>query len=71
MCIRDSTALTANLAPSLALMSDVLRHPAFAPAEVERVKAQRLARLAQTLANPQGIAVRAINPCLLYTSRCV
>ncbi|RVU05382.1 insulinase family protein [Novosphingobium umbonatum] len=58
------SALSANLAPSLALMADVVLHPAFAPSEVERVKQQRLARLAQTLANPQGIAIRAINPVL-------
>ena len=58
------SALTANLAPSLDLLSDVVRHPAFAPAEVERVKQQRLASLAQTLASPQGLAFHVFNPIL-------
>jgi predicted Zn-dependent peptidase len=58
------SALTANLAPSLELLSDVVRHPAFAPAEVERVKQQRLASLAQTLASPQGLAFHVFNPIL-------
>jgi zinc protease len=64
----DSTvalsALTANLAPSLDLLADVVRHPAFAPAEVARVKQQRLAQLSQTLANPQGLAFHLFNPIL-------
>jgi predicted Zn-dependent peptidase len=58
------SALSANLAPSLSLMTDVLLHPAFNPAEVARVKDQRLAALAQTMANPRGVALRAINPLL-------
>jgi predicted Zn-dependent peptidase len=58
------TALSANLAPSLVLLADVVRHPAFGPAEVARVKAQRQARLAQTMQSPQGLAMRAINPLL-------
>lgn len=58
------SALSANLAPSLALLTDVVRHPAFAADEVARVKQQRLANLAQTLSSPQGLAVRAINPLL-------
>ena len=48
------TALTANLAPSLALMADVVRNPAFDPAEVARVKDQRLAAIAQEQADPAG-----------------
>jgi zinc protease len=54
------TALTANLAPSLALMADVTRNPAFAPTEVARVKDQRLAEISQELADPFGLAGRAI-----------
>src|SRR5690606_16298872 len=42
-------ALAANLAPSLALMSDVARNPAFADSEVARVRDQQLAELSQTL----------------------
>lgn len=58
------TALTANLAPSLALMADIVRNPAFAPEEVARVKDQRLASIAQERANPLALARRAINPIL-------
>jgi zinc protease len=54
------TALTANLEPSLALMADITRNPAFAPTEVARVKDQRLAEISQELADPFGLAGRAI-----------
>jgi len=58
-------ALSANLAPSLDLFSDILRNPAFAPAEVERVRAQQLAGIANELTEPSGIALRTLPP-LLY-----
>lgn len=54
------SALTANLAPSLELMADVIRDPAFAPEEVARVKGQRLAQLSQMLASPQALASREL-----------
>ncbi len=57
-------ALTANLAPSLALMADVTRNPAFAADEVARVKAQQLARLAQVKASPGALAARNLAPIL-------
>jgi zinc protease len=57
-------ALTANLAPSLALMADLVRNPAFAPAEVARVKDQQLANLAQTLASPRALAARELGKLL-------
>lgn len=56
------TALSANLAPSLALMADIVINPAFAEKDVARVKDQRLATIAQQLASPQGIAARALLP---------
>ena len=59
------TALTANLRPSLALMADMVRNPAFAPDEVKRVRDQRLADIAQEQASPFGLAQRAIGP-LIY-----
>ncbi|HYD25476.1 MAG TPA: pitrilysin family protein [Croceibacterium sp.] len=59
------TALVANLRPSLELMADVTRNPAFAPAEVARVKDQRLAEIAQEQADPSGLAYRALGP-LIY-----
>ncbi|HZV08123.1 MAG TPA: insulinase family protein, partial [Novosphingobium sp.] len=57
-------ALKANLAPSLGLLADVLRSPAFAAGDLARVKQQRLTALEQTLASPQGQAARALNPLL-------
>jgi predicted Zn-dependent peptidase len=59
------TALTANLVPSLELMADIVRKPAFAPTEVARVKDQRLASIEQERASPFGLANRAIGP-LIY-----
>jgi predicted Zn-dependent peptidase len=59
------SALTPNLAPSLDLLADVVMNAAFAPAEVERVKAQQLTAIAQELKDPYGIANRAL-PALLY-----
>jgi predicted Zn-dependent peptidase len=61
------TALTANLLPSLELMADVVRHPAFAQPDVARLKAQRLAEIAQEQADPSSLAQRAIRP-LIYGS---
>ncbi|MEO6091684.1 MAG: insulinase family protein [Novosphingobium sp.] len=58
------SALSANLAPSLALMADVARNPAFAEGEVARVRDQRLAALAQTLAQPSALASRELNRAL-------
>ena len=58
------TALTANLAPSLALLADIVRNPAFKPEDVARVKDQQLAGIAQERANPSALARRAIGPIL-------
>jgi len=58
------TALTANLAPSLELMADMVRNPAFKPEDVARVKDQRLADIAQEKASPFGLATRALGPIL-------
>jgi predicted Zn-dependent peptidase len=59
------SALTANLRPSLELMADMVRNPAFAASEVARVKNQRLADIAQEQASPGGLAMRALGP-LIY-----
>ncbi len=58
------TALTANLRPSLDLMADVVRNPAFAPDAVARVREQRGAAIAQQLADPGGMAQRAFLPAI-------
>lgn len=54
-----------NLAGSLELMADVTRNPAFPPAEIERVRVQTLAQIAQVKSNPNGLAQMAMPP-LLY-----
>lgn len=58
-------ALTANLAPSLDLLADIVRNPAFDAKEVERLRAQQLAGISAQLSQPQGIA-NAIVPAKLY-----
>ena len=57
-------ALSPNLAPSLALLAQVVRHPAFAPADVARLKAQRQASLAEVLSSPSALAARTLDPLL-------
>ncbi len=59
------STVTANLTPALTLLSDVVRNPAFAPSEVERLRAQRLASLASEATQPAAMASRALPP-LLY-----
>lgn len=59
------SALTPNLAPSLALMSDIIRNPAFEPREVERLRTQQITRVASELTQPAGIANRVLPP-LIY-----
>ena len=57
-------ALKTNLAPSLDLMSDMIQNPAFDAKELERVRAQQLARIASEQTQPQTIALRALPPIL-------
>ena len=58
-------ALSPNLAPSLDLFAEVVKEPAFAPNEVERLRGQQLAKIAQELTQPSGLAARTLPP-LLY-----
>ncbi|WP_324828261.1 M16 family metallopeptidase [Qipengyuania zhejiangensis] len=60
-------ALTSNLAPSLDLMADIVRNPAFADSEVQRVRDQRLAAIAQQLSSPGGLAGRTLRPLVFGT----
>lgn len=57
-------ALATNLRPSLALLADVIRNPAFAPAEIERLRARQLTGIAAELNSPGGLASRAIGPAV-------
>jgi predicted Zn-dependent peptidase len=58
-------ALSANVGPSLDLLADVVQRPTFAPAEVERLRAQTLTAISQAQTEPNAIATRALPP-LLY-----
>ena len=59
------SALSANLGPSLDLLADVVQRPDFAPAELDRVRAQTLTAISQAQKEPNQIAARAL-PALLY-----
>ena len=59
------SALSANLAPSLALVGDVILNPAYAPDALTRVKAQALTGIAQLQKDPNGIAARSL-PALIF-----
>jgi zinc protease len=59
------SALSANLAPSLDLLADIVQRPTFDPAEVDRVKTQTLTAIAQAQKEPNAMAARAL-PALLY-----
>ena len=59
------SALTANLQPSLSLLSDVVRNPAFNDGDIERVRAQTITGIEQSLKSPSGIAQRTLRP-LVY-----
>ncbi|WHU01220.1 insulinase family protein [Sphingomonas sp. NIBR02145] len=54
-----------NLAGALDLFADVVERPAFAPAELERVRGQSLTGIAQELTTPQSLAAR-MTPRVLY-----
>jgi predicted Zn-dependent peptidase len=58
-------AVKPNLAPSLDLLADVIKNPAFADKELERVRVQQLTRIQAENNQPQGIAIRQLPP-LLY-----
>ena len=58
------SALTANLAPSLALLAEVVRRPALRDDDVARVRDQQLAGIAQVQASPRALAFRTLAPLL-------
>ena len=61
------SALTDNLDPSIELLADVLRHPAFPPAEIERVRKEWIAGIAREKTSPDSLASRLLPP-LIYGS---
>lgn len=63
--VANLRAVKPNLAASLALLADVIKNPALAEKELERVRVQQLTRIAGEQAQPQGIASRML-PGLIY-----
>ncbi|WP_324074510.1 MAG: pitrilysin family protein [Erythrobacter sp.] len=62
------SALSANLAPSLDLMRQIVREPAFNAADLERVRTQTVTGIKQAMKSPQGIAQRTLTPELFGAS---
>ncbi|WP_292931611.1 pitrilysin family protein [Novosphingobium sp. PASSN1] len=60
----ELSALKANLAPSLDLLADYVRHPALAPAELERVRTQQLAAIKAERNDPYSLASRVLYPAV-------
>src|SRR5262249_42301518 len=54
-------ALTRDFALVLALFAEMLRHPAFPTADLERLKGETLAGIAQAKTNPDRVAGRAFD----------
>lgn len=65
VCSASLNALNDQLQPSLALFADIVRNPAFKAADIERVRGQWLAGIAQEKTQPTGLALRTLPP-LLY-----
>ena len=59
------SALSPNLAPSLDILADVVRNPAFEPSEVERIKAQTLTGIEYFKRDPTRVGNRLL-PTVLY-----
>lgn len=51
-----TTVLSSRVPEALSLLSEVVRTPAFAPREVERLKQERLAELLELKTEPRGLA---------------
>lgn len=58
------TALSANLDLSLDLYADIVMRPDFTAEDVERVREQQLAQVAQEATSPNGLAQRALPPVI-------
>ncbi|HEY0334494.1 MAG TPA: pitrilysin family protein [Stenotrophomonas sp.] len=63
-CSASLNALNDQLQPSLALFADSVRNPAFKAADIERIRAQWLAGIAQEKTQPMGLALRTLPPLL-------
>ena len=65
MCSASLNAMNDELQPSLALFADIVRNPAFKATDIERIRGQWLAGIAQEKTQPIGMALRTLPP-LLY-----
>lgn len=63
----SAQALDANLGATLDLLADIIKNPAFAPKEIERLRVQQINRIQNENSQPQGIALRNLPP-LIYGS---
>jgi predicted Zn-dependent peptidase len=61
------TAMTPAIGPSLDLLADIIRNPAFDARELERVRQQQLAGIAQELTSPGAMAGRVLPGVLFGT----
>ena len=57
-------ALSANLAPSLALLAEYIREPAMNPTDLERVRAQQVNRIRAEIEEPNELIKRVMYPTL-------
>src|SRR2546422_3737070 len=57
-------ALTRSFPDALELLADVALHPNFPPAEIERVRSERLAALVQEKDEPFSVAMRVSSAAL-------
>ncbi|HEX7340965.1 MAG TPA: pitrilysin family protein [Rhodanobacteraceae bacterium] len=64
-CSASLNALADKFDPSLKLLADIVRHPAFRHADIQRQRGQWLAGIAQQQAQPMAMALRVL-PSLLY-----
>ncbi len=64
-CSIGLNALNSELTPSLSLFADIVRNPAFKSDDIERVRGQWMAGIAQEKTEPTGLALRTLPP-LLY-----
>ncbi|QJD66649.1 insulinase family protein [Xanthomonas campestris pv. badrii] len=66
-CSATLDALNDRLAPSLQLLADIVREPAFDAADIARVRSAWLANIAQEKNQPTAMALRVLPPLLYGT----
>jgi predicted Zn-dependent peptidase len=64
-CSASLNAMNDQLQPSLELFADIVRNPAFKGEDIERIRGQWLATIAQEKTQPSALALRTLPP-LIY-----